>query len=70
MTDMTTLKKEVAETRKELFNIKLTAGSGQVKDSSQFKKLRKKVARLLTQINSTAAQTDTMSAQNDANSGE
>ena len=66
--DMTALNKEVAETRRELFDLKLTAGSGQVKDSSQFKKLRRKVARLLTQMNT--AQTNTMSVQDDPNSGE
>lgn len=67
---MTALNKEVADTRKELFNLKLTAGSGQVKDSSKFKKLRKKVARLLTRMNNDTAQTNTMSVENDANSGE
>ncbi|MGD1997412.1 MAG: 50S ribosomal protein L29 [Candidatus Dependentiae bacterium] len=65
--DMTALAKEVAGKRKELFNLKLTAGSGQVKDSSQFKKLRKDVARLLTQMNSTQAHT---SVENGTNSGE
>lgn len=46
------LKSEVRECRKELFNLKLNAAAGQVKDTSQFKKMRTKIARLLTQISS------------------
>lgn len=50
-TDKTALQEELATCRKELFDLKLNAMAGQVKDVSQFKKLRKKIARLLTTIN-------------------
>lgn len=46
--DAVTLKTEVEMLRKELFNLKLTKLSGQVKDVSQLRKLRKKVAQALT----------------------
>ena len=46
--DSNALKKEVLSLRKELFNLKLSKVSGQVKDFSQFKKLRKNIARCLT----------------------
>jgi ribosomal protein L29 len=42
--------KEVESLRKELFNLKLSKSSGQVKDFSQFKKLRRKIAQCLTQL--------------------
>ena len=45
------LKKEVESLRKELFNLKMNSIAGQVKDFSQFKKLRKNVARCLTFLN-------------------
>ena len=34
--------------RLELFNMRITAASGHIKDCSQFKKLRKNIARSLT----------------------
>ncbi len=45
------LKKEGESLKKELFNLKLGMISGQVKDVSQFGKLRKKVAQVLTYLN-------------------
>ena len=42
------VKKEVFNLKKELFNLKLQRCSGQVKDTSQFKKLRIKIAQALT----------------------
>jgi len=42
---------EVSACRRELFEMKLNLASGQVKDTSQFRKIRKKIARLLTQMN-------------------
>ena len=66
--EKTALAQEVAETRRELFNLKLSAGSGQIKDTSQFKKLRKKIARLLTQVGSGSE--SVAQVTNDANGGE
>ncbi len=39
---------EIVSMRRELLNLRLNASSGQIKDSSQFGKLRKQVARALT----------------------
>lgn len=41
---------DVLPVRRELFNLKLTKVSGQVKDYSQFKKLRHKIANSLTTL--------------------
>jgi len=46
--DESTLRKEVTHLKKELFNLRLNVAAGEVKDFSQFKKLRKNVARALT----------------------
>ena len=46
--DKASLNKELASLRKELFNLKLNIDSGEVKDFSQFKKLRTDIARTLT----------------------
>jgi ribosomal protein L29 len=46
--DKTSLHKELARLRKELFNLKLNVNGGEVKDYSQFKKLRTGIARTLT----------------------
>lgn len=48
--DMHSLLEQVEADRKELFTLKMNVVAGQVKDVSQFKKLRKKIARALTQI--------------------
>jgi ribosomal protein L29 len=48
--DIKKLEESVAAWKKELFDLKLTAASSHVKDSSQFKKLRLSVARALTYI--------------------
>jgi ribosomal protein L29 len=44
------LKENLDNFRRELFSLKLTATTSHVKDNSQFKKLRKKIARTLTQL--------------------
>lgn len=44
------LVKEVTEFKKELFNLKLNKSTAHVKDYSQFRKLRVKVAKALTQL--------------------
>lgn len=46
--DATTLQKEADALKQELFNLKLGRLSGQVKDTSQFKKVRGQIARMLT----------------------
>lgn len=42
------LKEKVESYRRELFSLKLTAATAHVKDYSQFNKLRKNLARVLT----------------------
>ena len=49
--DTEALKQEIASLKKELFNLKLTKITGQLKDLSQFKKLRVQIARALTYLN-------------------
>lgn len=49
--DAASLQTEVNSLKKELFNLRLTAMAGQVKDVSQFRKLRSKIAQCLTLIN-------------------
>jgi ribosomal protein L29 len=50
--DKESLNNEIASLRKELFNLKMNRISGQVKDTSQFKKLRIQVARIQTFLKS------------------
>lgn len=45
------LEKELVGLKKEIFNLKINASTIHVKDYSQFKKLRKKVAQALTESN-------------------
>ena len=40
--------KDINNLKKELFNLKITKKSGQLTDTSQFKKIRKKIANQLT----------------------
>ena len=49
--DAAALNKEVDLLKKELFNLKLSLITGQVKDVSQFKKIRANIARTLTYLN-------------------
>ncbi len=49
--DTASLRNEVESSKKELFNLRLTTQAGQVKDFSQFRKLRVKIAQCLTLIN-------------------
>ena len=49
--DSEALSKEIEATRKELFNLRLNMVAGQVKDVSQFKKLKVKIARAFTMLN-------------------
>ena len=45
------LQKEVDQLKKGFFNLKLSFSAGEVKDFSQFKKLRADIARCLTFLN-------------------
>jgi large subunit ribosomal protein L29 len=54
--DSDALKKEVAQMKKELFNLKMNVSGGEVKDFSQFKKLRNDIARGLTFLNQKKAE--------------
>ena len=47
-TDGNSLLKEAVSLKKELFNLRLGVSSGQIKDFSQFKKTRCKIAQALT----------------------
>ena len=40
--------KDINNLKKELFNLKIMKKSGQLTDTSQFKKIKKKIASLLT----------------------
>lgn len=44
------LQKRLDSTRQDLFGLRLNAATAQVKDYSQYKKLRKQAARFLTAI--------------------
>lgn len=47
--DIVTLKNEAESLKKELFNLKFGLMTGQMKDMSQFMKLRRQIARILTE---------------------
>ncbi|MBY0354051.1 50S ribosomal protein L29 [Candidatus Babeliales bacterium] len=49
--DGISLRKEIDGWKKELLNLKLNKMSGQIKDFTQFKKLRANVARALSHLN-------------------
>ncbi|QQR49024.1 50S ribosomal protein L29 [bacterium] len=49
--DEVSLRKEIDGWKKELLNLKLNKMSGQIKDFTQFKKLRANVARALSHLN-------------------
>jgi len=49
--DASSLRKEVAKLKKEYFDLQLNVASGQVKDYSQFKKIKHDIARCLTCLN-------------------
>ena len=49
--DERALRTEITQLKKELFNLRLNASTMQVKDNSQFKKLRAQVARAFTVLN-------------------
>jgi len=50
----TELKDELVELRKEEFNLRMQRGTGQLSDTSRFKKIRRDVARIKTILNEQA----------------
>lgn len=48
--DIKSLRDEANECRKALFNLRLSSLVGQLKDTSQFSKIRKQIARVKTAI--------------------
>ena len=48
--DIQTLRKKVEQLRFELFRLRMSRATAHVKDYSQFSKLRKNIARVLTTI--------------------
>jgi large subunit ribosomal protein L29 len=51
----TELKDELVELRKEEFSLRMKRGTGQLSDTSRFKKIRREVARIKTILNEQAA---------------
>ncbi len=51
----TELKDELVELRKEEFSLRMKRGTGQLSDTSRFKKIRRDVARIKTILNEQAA---------------
>ena len=49
--DRPELKSELLELRKEQFNLRMQRGTGQLANPSRFKLVRRKIARVKTQIN-------------------
>lgn len=56
--DSGSLLKEAVSLKKELFNLRLGVSSGQIKDFSQFKKIRRKIAQALTFSNQNEQKTE------------
>ena len=46
------LQKKLDSTRKDLFGLRMNSATTKIKDCSQYKKLRKQIARILTVIQS------------------
>ncbi len=49
--DIEELEKRVAETRRELFNLRFQHATGQLENTGQINAVRKNIARLLTVLN-------------------
>ena len=47
--DTKEVKTKIADSRKELLNLRFKKRSGQLDNSSEFKKIRRNIARLMTQ---------------------
>ena len=49
--DVEELQQRVAQTRRELFNLRFQHATGQLENTGQIKQVRKNIARLLTVLN-------------------
>jgi large subunit ribosomal protein L29 len=49
--DVEELQRRVAETRRELFNLRFQHATGQLENTGQLKEVRSNIARLLTVLN-------------------
>lgn len=49
--DIEQLERRVAETRRELFNLRFQNATGQLENTGQLKEVRRNIARLLTVLN-------------------
>jgi large subunit ribosomal protein L29 len=49
--DVQELEKRLADTRRELFNLRFQHATGQLENTGQLKEVRKNIARLLTVLN-------------------
>ena len=49
--DVEELEQRVAETRRELFNLRFQHATGQLENTGQLKEVRRNIARLLTVLN-------------------
>ncbi len=50
--DKKKMKEEIVESKKKLLSLRIKKSSGDLKDTSLFKKTRKSIARLFTKLNS------------------
>jgi len=53
----TQIKEKIESYRRELFSLKLTSATSHIKDNSQYRKLRKNIARALTYLHKSEATT-------------
>ena len=49
--DVTQLEQRLADTRRELFNLRFQHATGQLENTGQIKEVRKNIARILTVLN-------------------
>ena len=49
--DIDELQRRIAETRRELFNLRFQHATGQLENTGQLKEVRRNIARLLTVLN-------------------
>lgn len=52
------LERRVAETRRELFNLRFQHATGQLENTGQLKEVKQNIARLLTVLNQKQQETD------------
>jgi large subunit ribosomal protein L29 len=49
--DVSEIEKRIADTRRELFNLRFQHATGQLENTGQLKEVRRNIARLLTVLN-------------------